>query len=106
MSLPALKWKMLPEYYFPWSVSAGSIAQSSNSIGILNGIYSSFTSSIYHDGTPRITGSVSGSTGWTFYISGSPAFTNSDVVERPTAFAANRRIFLSPSPAGSCKLAI
>lgn len=111
MSLPALKWKMLPEYYFPWSVSAGSIALSSNSDKILNGIYSSFTSSIYHDGTPRISGSVSGSTGWTFYISGSPAFTNSDVVYGypPTITAASQSVMFvaspnSPSNSGSIRI--
>lgn len=115
MSLPALKWKMLPEYYFPWLIFGGTfggIVQAADSDKILNGIYSSFTSSIYHDGTPRITGSVSGSTGWTFYISGSPAFINSDVVYGypPTITAASQSVIfvaspiLSPSNSGSIRI--
>lgn len=115
MSLPALKWKMLPEYNFPYVISKtgnfGSIAISSTNISVLNGIYSSFTSSIYHDGTPRITGSISGSTGWTFYISGSPILTNTDVVYGypPTITSLSQSVLFvtsqgNPSNSGSIRI--
>jgi hypothetical protein len=115
MSLPALKWKMLPEYNFPYVISKsgnlGSLAVSATNINVLNGIYSSFTSSIYHDGTPRITGSISGSTGWTFFISGSPILTNTNVVYGypPTITAASQSVIfvgssVVPSNSGSIRI--
>ncbi len=69
MSLAALQWRMLPEYFMPISGTVGTVSQSvfNDRINILNGIYNSFTSSIYHDGSTRTTGS----NGWTFFKSGS-----------------------------------
>lgn len=69
MSLSALQWRMLPEYFMPISGTISTVSQSivNDRISILNGIYNSFTSSIYHDGSVRTTGS----NGWTFFKSGS-----------------------------------
>lgn len=89
MSLPALKWKMLTDGY--------NLSTNETSLRIL---YNIFTSSVYNDGTPRITGSVSGSTGWTFYISGSP-ITSPHVIYGypPTITAASQSvIFAAGSP--------
>jgi len=57
MSLTALNWKRLPNYTIP-SVSGSSIN------GILDSIFTLFTTGSYYDGTPRTTGSNSA---WRFF---------------------------------------
>lgn len=74
MSLNALTWKMLPEYIMPRSSSGVFV---NDVVSILNGVYTIFSSTTYHDGSTRLTGSVvSGSTGWQFLKSGSGTVTN------------------------------
>ena len=53
MSLPVLNWKALPLV----TLTSGTID------AVIKGIYDAFTSSIYIDGSPRVTGSASA---WTF----------------------------------------
>ena len=53
MSLPVLNWKALPLV----TLTSGTIG------AVMKGIYDAFTSSVYIDGSPRVTGSVSA---WTF----------------------------------------
>ena len=53
MSLPVLNWKALPLV----TLTSGTID------AVIQGIYNAFTSSVYIDGSPRVTGSASA---WTF----------------------------------------
>jgi hypothetical protein len=53
MSLPVLNWKALPLV----TLTSGTIG------AVMKGIYDAFTSSVYIDGSPRVTGSASA---WTF----------------------------------------
>ncbi len=73
-----LSWKLLPDYNIRFTASAfnstGSPRLLNNPVDVLNGIYEIFTSTIYADGTARITGS--GGTGWSFFKSGSLSVVN------------------------------
>ena len=107
MSLTALQWRMLPEYFMPISGTVNTVSQSilNDRISILNGIYNSFTSSIYHDGSSRITGSTTGSNGWTFFKSGSNLEKNggTNVVYGypPTITVMSQSIIFAAGPTGS-----
>jgi hypothetical protein len=103
MSLTALQWRMLPEYFMPISGTVGTVSQSivNDRISILNGIYTSFTSSIYHDGSPRI----AGSNGWLFFKSGSnlekDGGTNVVYGYPPTITRISQSIIFAAGPTGS-----
>ena len=103
MSLTALQWRMLPEYFMPISGTLNTVSQSilNDRINILNGIYNSFTSSIYHDGSIRTTGS----NGWSFFKSGSnlekDSGTNVVYGYPPTLTMISQSIIFAAGPTGS-----
>ena len=103
MSLTALQWRMLPEYFMPISGTVNTVSQSilNDRINILNGIYNSFTSSVYHDGSTRTTGS----NGWSFFKSGSnlekDSGTNVVYGYPPTLTLISQSIIFAAGPTGS-----
>lgn len=83
MSLPTLNWKALPLV----TLTSGTID------AVIQGIYSAFTSSIYIDGSPRITGSASA---WTIAQEVSGSTIEAVYCIAPTG-SLNQRVILAGS---------